>query len=225
MAPLLHFGLQATESSSSIQGSIQWRGLGDDLLDFSPRQLWDLKLTALVVAPISVASALVALFWFTRMKRSYRHEYVLCSPDHWSLLTLLSLIMLLILSDMFKAIWFLIYPIVEMVHGDVSSRSAFCQVSGFFLTMAIEASDVAVVLVALHTALYIFRGRNGLYPHRYIAYGVYICLPLFLAGLAFIEDPAFVNTGEFCYLPISPDWSRRALSWIPRYAIFIKTFH
>jgi G protein-coupled receptor GPR1 len=128
--------------------------------------------------------------------------------------------MLLIQSDMTKALWLTIFPIYEMIHGPVKSSSAFCQTSGFFLTLGIEASDVAVLLIALHTGLYIFRGGSGLYPYRRYAYAGFLITPLFLTLLAFINKPAFVNSGEFCYLPTRPGWSRRALSWAPRYAIF-----
>ncbi len=56
------------------------------------------------------------------------------------LLTSDSLIMLLIQSDMFKALWFMIYPIVIFTHGPVADSSTFCQVSGFFLSVGIESS-------------------------------------------------------------------------------------
>lgn len=51
-----------------------------------------------------------------------------------------SLIMLLIQSDMFKAFWFMVYPIVTFVNGPVNSHSTFCQVNGFFLAVGIESS-------------------------------------------------------------------------------------
>lgn len=102
------------------------------------------------------------------------------------------------------------------------SRSTFCQLSGFFLTLGIEACDIAVLLIAIHTALFIVKGggSNGLYPYRAVAYTIYIVFPLFLASIAFINKPAYVNSGEYCYLPTHSGWSRQALSWIPRYVIF-----
>lgn len=132
-----------------------------------------------------------------------------------------SLIMLLIQSDMFKAIWFMVFPIVELVHGTVKSDSVFCQASGFFLAVGIEASDIAVAMIAIHSGLYIFRGEQGLYPFRNYAYAIFLLLPLLLASLAFVNKPAYANSGEYCYLPVAPDWSRRALSWVPRYVIFL----
>lgn len=130
--------------------------------------------------------------------------------------------MLLLQSDLLKAVWFMIYPAVEMARGRVPSEAAFCQASGFFLALGIEACDMAVLLIAIHTALNICRrrGNNGLYPYRKVAFAVYIGVPILLAGLAFRDRPAFANSGEYCYLPLRPKWTRRALSWIPRYVIF-----
>lgn len=130
--------------------------------------------------------------------------------------------MLLLQSDLLKAIWFMIYPAVEMAQGRVPSEAAFCQASGFFLALGIEACDMAVLLTATHTTLNIYRrrGDNGLYPYRKAAFAIYIGVPILLAGLAFRSRPAFANSGEYCYLPLRPKWTRRALSWIPRYVIF-----
>jgi G protein-coupled receptor GPR1 len=137
------------------------------------------------------------------------------------LTSLSSLIMLLILSDLTKTLWLVVFPIYDMVNGPVQSDSPLCQASGFFLTLGIEASDVAVLLIALHTGLYIFRGGSGLYPYRRYAYIGFVVTPLLLTFLAFLNSPAFVNSGEFCYLPTKPSWARQALSWVPRYIIFV----
>ncbi|KAI9152141.1 G protein-coupled receptor GPR1 [Paramyrothecium foliicola] len=180
-------------------------GHGHDLHGRPSAQIRGLQIASLTLASISVVFAIFSHCWFLRMKRSFRHD----------------LIMLLIQSDLLKALWLMIFPIYELVNGPVKSSSAFCQASGFFLTLGIEASDVAVLLIAIHTGLYIFRGGSGLYPYRRYAYTGFIVTPLFLTFLAFINKPAFVNTGEFCYLPTKPDWSRQALSWVPRYIIFV----
>lgn len=128
--------------------------------------------------------------------------------------------MLLIYSDMFKGFWLLTFPAVELVAGKIETNETFCQVSGFFLSLSIEASDVAVSLIAVHTALYIFRGEQGLYPFRKIAYGLAAVIPVVLAAMAFVSSPGYVNTGQFCYLPFNPMWKRLVLSWIPRYLAF-----
>ncbi|PMD36189.1 hypothetical protein L207DRAFT_637343 [Hyaloscypha variabilis F] len=170
-----------------------------------------LQILALVFSIISVTSAILAFYWFIRMRRSFRHD----------------LIMLLIQSDMFKALWFMIYPIVTFSTGPILSGSRFCQVNGFFISLGIEASDFAVLMIALHTALYIFRpkhsgGEGGLYPYRYYAYTGWVIFPLLMASLAFINNSSsYVPEGTYCYLPVRPFWYRLALAWIPRYIIFI----
>jgi len=54
--------------------------------------------------------------------------------------------MLLIQSDMFKALWFMIYPIVVFTHGPVKDTSTFCQVNGFMIALGIEASGRHIIL-------------------------------------------------------------------------------
>ncbi|KAG9238477.1 G protein-coupled receptor [Amylocarpus encephaloides] len=169
-----------------------------------------LQTLGLICSTISVTSSIVAFYWFVKMRRSFRHD----------------LIMLLIQSDMFKALWFMIYPIVVFSSGRVSKASAFCQVDGFFVSIGVEASDFAVLQIALHTALYIFKargsGEGGLYPYRYYAYTCWVVLPLLMASLAFINNhDSYVAEGTYCWLPVRPLWYRMALSWIPRYLIFI----
>lgn len=137
-----------------------------------------------------------------------------------------SLILLLIASDLTKSLWFVIYSSVTLnrsLSTDSSSGSTFCQVSGFFFAMGIEASDSAVFLIALHWTVYIFRsnkaaGESGIYPYRYLAFAFYVLFPTLMASLAFFTRfPAYVDTGQYCYLPAKPWWDRMSLSWIPRY--------
>ncbi|KAL2681086.1 hypothetical protein Neosp_008689 [[Neocosmospora] mangrovei] len=170
----------------------------------TPNQTYILHVATLVVASLSISATILTSIWFFRMRRSFRHD----------------LIMLLIYSDMFKGFWLLLFPAVELVAGKIETEETFCQVSGFFLSLSIEASDVAVSLIAVHTALYIFRGEQGLYPFRKIAYGFAAAIPIILATMAFVSSPGYVNTGQFCYLPFNPMWKRLALTWIPRYLAF-----
>lgn len=136
--------------------------------------------------------------------------------------------MLLIVSDVMKSLWFLLYDIVSILgHHSLESTDAFCQISGFFISMGIEAADAAVFLMALHSTVYIFwpnrtGGESGLYPYRHMAYSFYILWPVLMASLAFVKGvPAYVNTGQSCYLPTMPWWYRTTLSWIPRYLILL----
>lgn len=177
----------------------------------TPHEGYILQCIALTFATISVASSVLAFYWFVKMRRTFRHD----------------LIMLLIQSDMFKALWFMMYPIVVFTRGPVPSNSTFCQVNGFFISLGIEASDFAVLQIAIHTALYIFKpkatlGEGGLYPYRYIAYAGWIAFPLLMASLAFVNNnDSYISEGTYCYLPVRPFWYRLALGWIPRYIIFI----
>ncbi|TVY35905.1 G protein-coupled receptor [Lachnellula occidentalis] len=178
---------------------------------YTASQQTTLQILALTFSTVSVASAMLAFYWFVKMRRSFRHD----------------LIMLLIQSDMFKALWFMIYPIVTFSRGPVPGSSRFCQVNGFFLSLGMEASDFAILQIALHTALYIFKprissGEGGLYPYRKFAYICWVIFPVLMASLAFINGrEAYDSEETYCYLPVRPFWYRLALGWIPRYIIFI----
>jgi len=53
-----------------------------------------------------------------------------------------SLIMLLIQSNVFRAIWIFIGPIVALRHGALQTGSVFCDVSGFLYAVGTEASGM-----------------------------------------------------------------------------------
>ncbi|RPB10547.1 family A G protein-coupled receptor-like protein [Morchella conica CCBAS932] len=188
----------------------------DSLNNNSPiltsQELYILRVIALVAASISLISGFVVGWWFVRMKRSFRHH----------------LIMLLVFSDFFKASWQLIYPAVVFTNGAVSSTSRFCQAAGFFMSMGIEASDFAVLVIAVHSALYIFRpgltaiGEGGLYRYRHSVYVAWLAFSILMPSLAYVNStPAYTAQGTFCYLPVRPFWYRMALAWIPRYVILV----
>jgi hypothetical protein len=89
----------------------------------------------------------------------------------------------------------------------------------------IEFVDYAVLTVAIHSALQIFRSAesensDGLYEYRtYIFLGAFV-LPALMAALAFVNaGPAYEFLGALCQLPIRPFWYRLALAWVPRYLI------
>ena len=171
-------------------------------------------IVAITCASISLVAAFLTFWWLATMKRSFRHR----------------LIMLLIVSDMCKAVWFLVFPLVALVSGPVSSSSSFCQASGFFLAQATEASDFAALLLALQLVTCVFRPpkrgyQGGLYSFRRWIYLLWAFLPILAASLAFANDSsAYVSYGAFCYLPEQPVWYRMALAWIPRYIVFLTIF-
>jgi G protein-coupled receptor GPR1 len=131
---------------------------------------------------------------------------------------LLSLIMLLVQAEFVKSIPFVICPLIQFATGAIDTSSPFCQFVGFFLALGIEASDVAVLLIAVHSAMYIRRPRSGLYPYRWWAYAAYVIIPVLFAALAF-ADGGYVDLGAYCYLARDGGWARLALSWIPRYVL------
>ncbi|KAI8960799.1 G protein-coupled glucose receptor regulating Gpa2-domain-containing protein [Daldinia sp. FL1419] len=176
--------------------------------DFNDPEIVALMSISLITASISVLAALCAFYWFVRMRRSFRHD----------------LIMLLIQSDMTKALWLVVCPLAFFVRKPIDSGSISCQALGFLLTMSVEASDIAVLLIAVHTALFILRPRNssgaaGLYPYRRIAYICWAVIPIILAAVVPITGSRFEDNGPQCYLPSRPTWYLSGLSWIPRYII------
>jgi G protein-coupled receptor GPR1 len=205
---------------------------GDDLLDprsdspihglgpaapgsvgtFSRAQNRAILIVGVTAASLSLAMAVVSLRWFLCMKRSFRHH----------------LILMLVISDSFKALWYFLSPIVIFSRGHIGSASAFSQASGFLLAVGVEAADLSILFIVLHATLYIFNppqrlGHGGLYNYRYWVYGLWFLLPLLAASLAFTNPsgPAYVTSGTFSYLPKRPFWYRLALAWIPRYIIFV----
>ncbi|KIW43991.1 uncharacterized protein PV06_05035 [Exophiala oligosperma] len=174
-----------------------------------PSQNHAIHIAAVCCSSFSLLAALVTLRWFLIMRRSFRHI----------------LVMNLIISDSFKAVWYFTFPIVLFAKGNISSSSKFCQATGFFLTFGVEAADMAIFLIALHSVLYILRpnhavGEGGLYPYRHWVWPVWLLPPLLASCLAFIRNPKpFTTSGVFCSLPKRPIWYRLALSWVPRYII------
>ncbi|PSK46279.1 G protein-coupled receptor GPR1 [Elsinoe australis] len=192
-------------------------GLGGHDLDtnalLSRHQKETIQYASVIVASVSVATCLVSLYWFMLMRRNFRR----------------TLVMLLLFSDLFKSSWFLVFPAVSLEVGGIKSGTRFCDIGGFFLQAGIESCDVAILLMSIHMSLQVFNptssriGPDGLYRYRYAVYALWIVLPSFMAGLAFVQHGAgsYLSQGAFCTLPIRPFWYRLALSWIPRYLVWI----
>ncbi|KAI0458620.1 G protein-coupled glucose receptor regulating Gpa2-domain-containing protein [Xylaria acuta] len=210
MAPFQHLTAAGAAGfmSTTYDGFIMKR---DSTRNINPTdsQMLAVMWVSLIFAAISVASALFAFYWFVRMRRGFRQD----------------VIMLLIQSDMAKALWLLISSLFYFITGKpFGSNRAFCQVSGFFLTVTIAASDVAVLLIAIHTALFIVKHQYpgvalGLQPYRRIAYTLWAVVPFILAAIVPITGASFADNGPHCYLPMWPDWYHNALAWVPRYII------
>ncbi|KAK3323799.1 G protein-coupled glucose receptor regulating Gpa2-domain-containing protein [Cercophora scortea] len=203
MASLI-LALLHTAAAPTYSPALEARNVPDDD-DPTSQTVYLMAILSLAFASISVMSTLSTLYWFVKMRRSFRHE----------------LIMLLIQSDFVKSAAFVIFPIVNLLQGPVRSNSAFCQLSGFGLAVGIESADVAVLLIALHSVMYIFRPKSGLYPYRRMAYLFYYLFPIVAASLAFVDGTGYQNVGQYCYLRTDNGWARLALSWIPRYVVGI----
>jgi G protein-coupled receptor GPR1 len=176
------------------------------------RQRYQIQVVAATFSSLSVLAALCALYWFMLMRRNFRRDLVL----------------LLVAGDFWKSSWFLISASTQLAGVDLSTERTLCQASGYLLHTGFEACDLAIFLMSLHMSLQIFPpsrsflGHDGLYRVRYYVIAAWFIIPLGVAGLAFVNNGnAFISQGGFCSLPIRPFWYRLALSWIPRYLIWL----
>ncbi|KAI1177919.1 hypothetical protein F4777DRAFT_576471 [Nemania sp. FL0916] len=180
-------------------------------LDFRDPQTLVVIWVSLPLAIISLITALFAFYWFVRMRRGFRQDMIL----------------LLIQSDLFKTFWLFINPLFYLIgKKPFMSDWVYCQISGFFLAVAFQASDIAVLLIAVHTVLFIVRRQHpgtagpGLQPYRRIAYAVWAVVPVLFASIVPITGASFVDDGALCYLPLRPGWYSMGLGWIPHFVVF-----
>ncbi|KAF7192739.1 G protein-coupled receptor GPR1, partial [Pseudocercospora fuligena] len=175
-------------------------------------QQYQVQVIASTFSSVSILAALCALYWFCMMRRNFRRDLVL----------------LLIIGDFWKSSWFLIFSSTTLARGHIYTESSFCQASGYFLQVGLEACDCAIFLMSLHMSLQIFPparsflGHDGLYRIRHFVIAGWFVVPNIMSALAFVNSgPAYISQGGFCSLPVRPIWYRLALSWIPRYLIWI----
>ncbi|KAI6880206.1 hypothetical protein KC360_g7405 [Hortaea werneckii] len=171
-----------------------------------------IRLLASSTSVFSILAATCAVYWFYLMRRNFRRDLVL----------------LLIVGDFWKSLWFLTFACVTYTHERIRSESVVCQVSGYMLQMGIMMCDFAILFMSLHMWLQIFPpqdsflGHDGLYRIRRWVIAAWLILPNLSAALAFVKGRwAYESGGAFCSLPLRPYWYRLALSWIPRYLIWI----
>ncbi|KAK9237926.1 G protein-coupled glucose receptor regulating Gpa2-domain-containing protein [Lipomyces kononenkoae] len=189
-----------------------------------------IRITSFATSALSIVSCVLAFFWLYRMKRRvFRH----------------TLIFLLILFDFWRAIVLFWYPIRLWYTRQDSIGPHACQADGFFAALSIEASDFGVLVIAVHTLLFIMYPHTGsssnykyggLYKYRGIVYIFWAVFAILFASLPFVttssvpNNPAavpesaslgYIQTLTWCYLPFQPIWYRLVLAWIPRYLILI----
>lgn len=83
----------------------------------------NIQILCACMASFSITAAICAIYWFWMMKRNYRRDLVL----------------MLILGDFYKSLWYLIHGAVNFTFGQVESSDKFCQVSGFMLQTGLAA--------------------------------------------------------------------------------------
>ncbi|KAL3421102.1 plasma membrane g protein coupled receptor that interacts with the heterotrimeric g protein a [Phlyctema vagabunda] len=177
----------------------------------SPEQISICIMTLGPIAVIGFLLSIPSLYWLLRIKRTFRHD----------------LILLLVITDILKCLAYMALPIAAWAGMGVGSHSKYCQVSGFLMAATVEATDFVIVLIAVQTALLVFRqyrdpGFGGLFQHRYILYVAWIVIPCAMASIAFVNNKdAYVSMGPFCYLPIRPVWYRLTMAFIPRSLVFL----
>ncbi|KAL1597957.1 G protein-coupled receptor gpr1 [Paraconiothyrium brasiliense] len=178
---------------------------------YNPQGTYNMRVAAAACAAISVVASFIVIYWFCRMEKRFRHR----------------LIMLLIVGDLMKAMWLFLQAVLSLARGTTNTESAFCQSSGFLVQFGTEESDFAVLCIAVHSALQVFRPSNmvhseGLSPYRYYVYIGALIIPALMAALALINPRwGYMSQGPYCSLPLRPFWYRLALQWIPRYMITI----
>jgi hypothetical protein len=201
-----------------------------------------IRLAALICSSVSLVATIIVFYWFCRMDKLFRHKSV-SQPFTYIFRADAAqrLIMLLVYGDLMRSIWYFVFAIYAMARGTLKTESKLCQASGFLIQYGTETSgqcspyhtthpsdslsDYAVLVIAIHSALQMFRptargNSDGLYDYRLYVFSMGFVLPSIMAGLAFVSPgPAYESLGGFCQLPIRPFWYRLALSWIPRYII------
>jgi G protein-coupled receptor GPR1 len=180
--------------------------------NYTDHQQLVLRALSVTASCLSIVFGLVGLYLYVSMKRKvFRHH----------------LILLLLLFDFGKAVVLLWYPARVLTVSLAYDNTNFCDVVGFFTSVFIEGADLAVLALAIHTALLVFKKYNGpeggLYKYRYWVYGFNILFPLVMASLVFIDHgrKAYQPYITWCYLPVRPVWYRLWLSWIPRWIIIV----
>lgn len=184
------------------------------LSNLSDGQRLMLKSLAITSSSFSIVAGSLMTYWFWKLKhRTFRHQIV----------------MLLVVSDTFKAITELIYPAVTLSTGSDANNS-FCTAFGFLTSVFVDASDFAILVIAINTALCIFFPSTAggdsspedgiMYRYRHTVYACWALYSITLASLAFLnKNQSYVSLVSWCYLPIRPFYWRIALSWGPRYVI------
>jgi hypothetical protein len=105
----------------------------DSAIILASQQRRQIQILCASMACVSIFAAMCAIYWFCMMKRNYRRDLVL----------------MLILGDFYKSLWYLIHGSVNFARSQVTSDESFCQVSGFMLQMGLQACGKSVLFIHL----------------------------------------------------------------------------
>ncbi|KAK9484291.1 G protein-coupled glucose receptor regulating Gpa2-domain-containing protein [Lipomyces starkeyi] len=200
------------------------RSSGSDYI-YAERDREGIRIISFATSALSIVSCFLAFFWLYRMeRRAFRH----------------TLIFLLIFFDCWRAIVLFWYPIRVWHAGENSIGPHACQADGFFAALSIEASDFGVLVIAVHTLMFIMYPQvgslsaykyGGLYRYRRTVYILWGAFAVLFASLPFVktssvttQDSAslgYIQNLTWCYLPVQPIWYRLVLAWVPRYLVLI----
>ncbi|CBX93849.1 hypothetical protein LEMA_P035230.1 [Plenodomus lingam JN3] len=176
---------------------------------------YQVRVAVLVCSGVSTVASLLALYWFCRMEKRFRHQ----------------LIVILFFGGLVSSICYFIFGLLSSIRGPIATQTISCQMSGFLIQYGTETCvDYAVFVIAVHSALQVFSpcppaSTDGLRPYRYYVYTGAIFVPALMSGLAFVNPHyGYQSLGAYCMLPIRPFWYRLALQWIPRYLVALIIF-
>lgn len=195
-------------------------------------------------ASLSIAAGIAVLFWWFAMPLWYqyqdRRQYekglpslnnqeMLARPRRpWRIKQFRhDLTIALIIMDLIKAIVLICYPIRYLHFDSIQHEEqfqTFCDVIGFLTVAIMQASDFAVLALAIHTALLIFYPSftGGLYRFRFIIYSIFfIVLPLVFASIGLIGNSGYTFFSSWCYVVINPLWYSLVLALIPRLIMMV----
>lgn len=197
----------------------------------------DIHIITLVPATLSFLATATASYWFFALLKAQRNFRR-------------TLVLVLILADCSKSLWIMIFSIVGLATSDnIPSRSPFCQAGGFFLQASYEACgsssacigwtsrastdqppDLAILFLITHVSLQILpplcvpRSQDGLWQVRHWILFSSILLPVIDAAIPFVRlpnNPAYQYDGVYCSLFAGPLSLSLALSWVPRYVLWL----
>ena len=153
---------------------------------FNGFQLIRMRVLAIVAASSSIVAGLIGIYYLMladKRKRMFRHEMIL----------------FLIVCDFIKALVLVIYPIIILIDEYHYSNPVFFNILGWFTAFSIEGADFAIIFVAVHFGLLIFkpnwRWKNkrtgnlegGLYKYKFVIWPVTFIVPSVMASLVFID--------------------------------------